>query len=73
MTLMSYVGVNPIDAPPPALAGAPLVLGGIALMALFRSGSPSPGARHVCMVIAWITLPLALYPVIPHVTPLVFH
>ena len=73
MTLMRYVGVNPVDAPPPAWAGAPLAIGGIALMALFRSGSPSPGARHIRMVIAWTTLPLALYPVIPHVTPLVFH
>lgn len=73
MTLMSYVGVNPVDAPPPALAGAPLAIGAIALMVLFRSGSPSPAARHIRMVIAWTTLPLALYPVIPHVTPLVFH
>ena len=73
ITLMRYVGVSPVDAPPPALAGAPLAIGGIALIALFRSGSPSPGARHIRMVIAWITLPLALYPVIPHVTPLVFH
>ena len=45
----------------------------IALMALFRSVSPSTGARHIRMVIAWTTLPFALYPVIPHVTPLVFH
>jgi len=73
MTLMRYVGVNPVDAPPPAWAGAPLAIGGIALVALFGSGSPSPGARHIRMVIAWTTLPLALYPVIPHVTPLVFH
>jgi hypothetical protein len=73
MTLMRYVGVNPVDAPPPAWAGAPLAIGGIALMALFRSGSPSPGARHIHLVISWTTLPLALYPVIPHVTPLVFH
>jgi hypothetical protein len=73
MTLMSYVGVNPVDAPPPALAGAPLAIGAIALMVLFRSGSPSPAARHIRMVIAWTILPLALYPVIPHVTPLVFH
>jgi hypothetical protein len=73
ITLMRYVGVDPVDAPPPAWAGAPLAIGAIALMALFGSGSPSPGARHIRMVIAWTTLPLALYPVIPHVTPLVFH
>jgi hypothetical protein len=73
MTLMRYVGENPVDAPPPVWAGAPLVIGGIALMAPFRSVSPSTGARHIRMVIAWTTLPVALYPVIPHVTPLVFH
>lgn len=73
MTLMRYVEVNPVDAPPPAWAGAPLAIGGITLMALFRSGSPSPGAHHIRMVIAWTTLSLVLYPVIPHVTPLVFH
>jgi len=73
MTLMRYVAVVPVDAPPPVLAGAPLAVGGIVLMTLLGSGSPSPGVRHICMVIVWITLPLALYPVIPHVTPLVFH
>jgi hypothetical protein len=29
--------------------------------------------QHVCTVFAWITLPFVLYPVMPHVTPLVFY
>jgi hypothetical protein len=73
VTLMRYVAVNPIDAPPTIWAGAPLTLGGLALMALSGSRSLSPDVRHICLVIASITLPLAIYPVIPHVTPLVFH
>jgi hypothetical protein len=72
ITLVNYVAAPPA-VPPPVWAGAPLALGGVALLALVRSSIPSPGMRHFCIVIAWATIPLALYPVIPHVTPLVFH
>jgi hypothetical protein len=61
------------EVPPPAWTGAPLAVGGTGLLAWIRFGSPSPGVRHICTVFAWITLPFALYPVMPHVSPLVFH
>jgi hypothetical protein len=73
MSLMTYVWTGPADQPPPELAGAPVAVASLVLMALGRSGHLSPGTRHICTVIAWITLPFTLYPVIPHVTPLVFH
>jgi hypothetical protein len=60
------------DVPPPVWAGTPVLPGGFALMVLVRAGSPCSGIRHLCRVIVWITLPFVLYPVIPHVTPLVF-
>lgn len=61
-----------LNVPPPIWTGAPLLPGGVALMVLVRAGRPCSGIRHLCRVIAWITLPFVLYPVIPHVTPLVF-
>jgi hypothetical protein len=72
MSLMTYVWSG-LEVPPPIWAGAPLAFASLVLMAVVRSECPAPCIRHVCMVIAWITLPFALYPVIPHVTPLVFH
>jgi hypothetical protein len=73
LSLMTYVWTGPAGQPPPALTGAPVAVTSLMLMALVRTGHLSPGTRHVCTVIAWIALPFALYPVIPHVTPLVFH
>ena len=73
LSLMTYVWTGPTGQPPPALAAAPAAVTSLVLMALVRSGRIAPGTRHICTVIAWITLPLAFYPVIPHVTPLVFH
>jgi hypothetical protein len=73
LSLMTYVWTGPPGQPPPALTGAPVAVTSLMLMALVRTGHPAPGTRHVCTVIAWIALPFALYPVIPHVTPLVFH
>jgi hypothetical protein len=73
LSLMTYVWTGPAGQPPPALTGMPAAVASLVLMALVRSGQLAPGTRHVCTVIAWITLPFALYPVIPHVTPLVFH
>ena len=73
LSLMTYVWTSPAGQPPPALTGVPVAVTSLMLMALVRTGHLSPGTRHVCTVIAWITLPFALYPVIPHVTPLVFH
>jgi hypothetical protein len=73
LSLMTYVWTGPAGQPPPALTGVPAAVASLVLMALVRSGQLAPGTRHVCTVIAWITLPFALYPVIPHVTPLVFH
>jgi hypothetical protein len=73
LSLMTYVWIGPAGQPPPALTGVPAAVASLVLMALVRSGHLAPGTRHVCTVIAWITLPFALYPVIPHVTPLVFH
>ena len=73
LSLMNYVWTGPAGQPPPALTGAPVAVTSLMLMALVRTGHLSPGTRHVCTVIAWIALPFVLYPVIPHVTPLVFH
>ena len=70
--LAVYVWAGLAGVPPPLWAGAPVLLGGVALMVLLRSGNPSSGIGHFCSVIAWTTLPFVLYPVIPHVTPLVF-
>ena len=61
-----------LNVPPPVWTGAPILPGGVALMVLVRAGRSCSGIRHLCRVIVWITLPFVLYPVIPHVTPLVF-
>jgi hypothetical protein len=71
LIFLVFTMTNFVELPPPVWAGAPVAIGGIGLLASVRSGSPA--VRHVCAVFTWITLPFALYPVIPHVTPLVFH
>jgi len=48
VTLMSYVGIIPVDQPPPALAGAPAAIGSLALMVLLRSGSS--GIRRTALL-----------------------
>jgi hypothetical protein len=77
LIFLVFTLVDFVELPPPFWAGAPIAIGGIGLLAAIRSGShsaiPSADVRHVCTVFAWITLPFVLYPVIPYVTPLVFH
>ena len=58
---------------PPVWLGLPVVATGLALLAAGRAAAASPAVRHAATAFAWITLPLALYPVMPHVAPLVFN
>ena len=63
-----------VDVPPPIWLGLPAAAGGLAVLAARRfDHSGSGAAAHIAGALAWVTLPFALYPVIPHVTPLVFH
>ncbi|UEM21794.1 VanZ family protein [Skermanella mucosa] len=59
--------------PPPVWLGLPVLAAGLALLAAARATASGPAVGHAATALAWITLPLALYPVMPHVAPLVFN
>ncbi|WP_192499236.1 hypothetical protein [Skermanella pratensis] len=59
--------------PPPVWLGLPVLAAGLALLAAGRASAAGPAVRHAAAALAWISLPLSLYPVMPHVAPLVFN
>ncbi|EWY41513.1 hypothetical protein N825_27860 [Skermanella stibiiresistens SB22] len=69
VTLVAYR-----NAMPPPWLGVPVLA--VSVLLLIGWGIPrpaDPASRRLAAVFAWTALPLALYPVIPHVTPLVFN